>query len=89
MELLLVEKLDKRPELTGKYNVAAQHTHAGKEQHMSPNDPMKDSVGIDVPVTRLRPLRERKVTQARVRPHSREHQGRRSDRAVGHLPRRR
>jgi ParB family transcriptional regulator, chromosome partitioning protein len=30
---------------------------------VSSNDPMKDSVGIDVPVARLRPLRERKVTQ--------------------------
>ena len=30
---------------------------------MSPNDPIKDSVGIDVPVARLRPLRERKVTR--------------------------
>ena len=30
---------------------------------MNHNDPLKDSVGIDVPVSRLRPLRERKITK--------------------------
>jgi hypothetical protein len=30
---------------------------------MNETDPMQDSVGIDVPVTRLRPLRDRKVTK--------------------------
>lgn len=30
---------------------------------MNQADPMKDSIGIDVPVTRLRPLRDRKVTK--------------------------
>lgn len=30
---------------------------------MNPTDSLKDSVGIDVPVTRLRPLRDRKVTK--------------------------
>lgn len=29
---------------------------------MNQNDPAKDSVGIDVPVSRLRPLRDRKIT---------------------------
>lgn len=30
---------------------------------MNPTDLLKDSVGVDVPVTRLRPLRERKITK--------------------------
>lgn len=30
---------------------------------MNQTDPLKDSVGIDIPVTRLRPLRERKITK--------------------------